>query len=127
MIIPYKDFKLSHFRKSGLDKQIFVLSRSSTKNSLSDINTHLVSHKMLLTTCVDKDYVLGFDMEEEKLNKFKANYNVCKVQITDVLDYCKNNQSSLIIMSNQQNRWTKIEADDYGMSLFYIQLREDSY
>lgn len=126
MIIPYRDFKLSHFQKTGLDKKIFVLSRASTKNSLSDINTHLVSYKMLLTSCVDKEYVMGFDMKEELLVKFKKDYSVYEASVGDILEYCSKNRSSLMIMNEEQNKWTKINYDDSDMSLFYIQLREDS-
>lgn len=126
MIIPLKDYKLTQFRKSGLDKKIFVLSRSSAKNSLSDINTHLVSYKMVLNTCAEKEYVLGFDMEEEKLGKFKANYNLYAASMCDVLEYCKNSRNSLIVMTGDKNRWVKIDPKGENMSLFYVQLTADS-
>lgn len=126
MIIPHRDYKLSQYRKTGLEKKIFVLSRSSAKNSLLDINTHLVTYKILLSTCVDKEYVLGFDMREEMLGRFKKDYDLYAATVTDVLDYCQNNNNSLMIMSDKPNIWTKMNTDDDDVSVFYMQLREDS-
>lgn len=126
MIIPHRDYKLSHYRKTGLDRKIIVLSRSSIKNNLLDVNVNLVSHKILLTACAEKEYVLGFDIEESKLVKFKKDYTLYMTSIRDVLQYCEKNNNSLMIMGEKQNRWVKIDPTDDGMSSFYIELTASS-
>ena len=122
MIIPVKDFKLSVFKTPDYNKPIHVLSTSNLKKSITSINTQIISRDIVLSSCVEKDYVIAFDEEDPRcLKKFEQYpYHITQTTIKDMMTYCSHNKASLLIKAKKDHTWYRIDPDKDLTSIHYI-------
>lgn len=124
MIIPRTDFKLSSFKTRDLCKPIHILSNTVLEKNACHLNTHVFTKKLLLSSHVDRDYVIAFDVvyNTKDLVRFQSEHcNVTTASIGDVLEYCGCNGSALLIVTGK-NRYMRMDPHSCVSSIHHIEL-----
>lgn len=119
MIIPIKDAKVSQFTARSFTVPVHLLS--TTRGPINAINNYNLTRKIVLSTCVDKEYVIAFS-DYDTLIKYKESnkhpYYVNSADISDVLRYGERTHTSLLIMHEQL--WYKLDPGSKTVSIHTI-------
>ncbi len=120
MIIPLKDIKLTNYKTCSQKQTIYVFSNSNKRNFA--INTEIISKRIILTTCADKEYMIGFQFKDpNKLKKFEnKGYLVTETSIEDALDYCKCNKLDLLMLNDDDKLWYNLNPITNTTSIHQI-------
>lgn len=118
-MIPIRDAKLGQFTARSLKTPVHFLS--TVRGPISGINNCAIAKKIVLKTCVDKDYVIAFS-DHDAISRYKAKsshpYVVNTATISDVLDYGLRTHTSLLVMHG--NVWYKLDPGSSSVSIHSI-------
>jgi hypothetical protein len=127
-IIPKSDFKISQYKKTNLHDPVYLLSSARLRRgNIYNINNEFISKRILLSTCADKDYIIGFFHEDFAINLKKLTmhpYFVSTTNMYDLLGYCETSQNSVLVLNDKKNIWHKIDPGrPYDVSIHKIEFR----
>lgn len=127
MIVPKHDFKIAQYKKTNLHEPIHVLSSTRLIKNLHNVNNEFITKKVVLCTCVEKEYLIAF-MHKEFISEYKTSsrhpYIINTVNLHNLLEYCERHHQSLLILNDKNNLWLKIDPNrPYDVNVHKIILK----
>lgn len=125
MILPTKDVRISQFKatKRSLEQPIHFLACTKIKRDIMHLNNHVLSRKLLLSTCVEKDYIIAFanraTIDTLKVQN-KHPYFVNSFPVVSLLEYGQKYNTSLLILSGDNKHWYKLDPTSDIVSIHTI-------
>lgn len=123
MIIPYRDAKLSRYEMRSFATPVHFLSSAKIRGDILQLDNHIMTKRIVLKTCVDKEYILAFfDSEIVERAKRSGNhpYFVNTRSIRDVLKYASRYDQSLLVMDTVPEIWHKVDPCSPIVDVFSI-------
>lgn len=124
MIVPKKDMKIGHYSKPNLYEPIHVLSSAKIRRNVHNVSNNFIIKKILLTSCVEKEYIIGFlhkDFATDYKRLTNHPYFVNTVILFDLIEYCDYNENSLLLLNNKNDLWHNIDPKKpYDVSVHKI-------